>query len=149
MPEPSDLSRELAQLIEEEGPISIERFMSAANKHYYATRDAIGAAGDFITAPEISQMFGEIVGAALADCWLRAGSPADAAYVELGPGRGTLAADGYAALRTAAGTRSLACWRMSPATLPSASPLARPARPGSAPGRPGSSRRGRCRRSPG
>ncbi len=67
MPAPPDISRELAQLIEDEGPISIERFMGAANSHYYATRDAIGAAGDFITAPEVSQMFGEIVGFALAE----------------------------------------------------------------------------------
>jgi SAM-dependent MidA family methyltransferase len=101
MPVPSDISRELAQLIEEEGPISIERFMGAANKHYYATRDAIGAAGDFITAPEVSQMFGEIVGLALADTWQRAGRPADAALVELGPGRGTLADDMLRAMKVA------------------------------------------------
>ena len=61
----------------------------------------LGAAGDFTTAPEISQMFGEIVGGVLADCWLRAGAPADAAYVELGPGRGTLAADALKVLRQA------------------------------------------------
>ena len=67
--------------------------MGEANAHYYATRDPLGAAGDFTTAPEISQMFGEMVGAALADCWNRAGRPAKAIYVELGPGRGTLAAD--------------------------------------------------------
>ncbi len=67
--------------------------MEVCNAHYYATRDPLGAAGDFTTAPEISQMFGEIVGAALADCWLRAGAPKEVAYVELGPGRGTLAAD--------------------------------------------------------
>jgi len=101
MPAPSDLSRELAQLIEDEGPISIERFMGAANKHYYATREAIGAAGDFITAPEVSQMFGEIVGLAIADVWQRAGSPADAVLVELGPGRGTLADDMLRAMKVA------------------------------------------------
>ena len=67
--------------------------MGLCNAHYYATRDPLGAAGDFTTAPEISQMFGEMVGAALADCWRRAGAPADAVYIELGPGRGTLAAD--------------------------------------------------------
>ena len=71
--------------------------MEACNAFYYATRDPLGAAGDFTTAPEISQMFGEIVGAVLADAWTRAGKPADAIYAELGPGRGTLAAD---ALRT-------------------------------------------------
>ena len=83
------------------GPISVERYMELSNAHYYATRDPLGAAGDFTTAPEISQMFGEIVGAALADCWLRAGAPADAVYVELGPGRGTLAADALRVMRKA------------------------------------------------
>lgn len=67
--------------------------MEACNNYYYATRDPLGARGDFTTAPEISQMFGELVGAALADCWLRAGAPEDAIYAELGPGRGMLAAD--------------------------------------------------------
>ena len=67
--------------------------MGEANAHYYATRDPLGAAGDFTTAPEISQMFGELVGAALADCWDRAGRPGNTIYVELGPGRGTLATD--------------------------------------------------------
>lgn len=67
--------------------------MELCNSHYYATRDPLGSAGDFTTAPEISQMFGEMIGAALADCWARAGAPANALYVELGPGRGTLAAD--------------------------------------------------------
>jgi SAM-dependent MidA family methyltransferase len=75
--------------------------MEACNAYYYATRDPLGAAGDFTTAPEISQMFGELVGAALADCWVRAGSPADAIYAELGPGRGTLAADALRVLRRA------------------------------------------------
>lgn len=67
--------------------------MAACNAHYYATRDPLGASGDFTTAPEIHQMFGEMVGACLADCCQRAGAPADAIYAELGPGRGTLAAD--------------------------------------------------------
>jgi SAM-dependent MidA family methyltransferase len=75
--------------------------MEACNGYYYATRDPLGAAGDFTTAPEISQMFGELVGAALADCWQRAGSPADAVYAELGPGRGTLAGDALRVLRAA------------------------------------------------
>lgn len=79
-------------------PTTIADFMAAANAHYYATRDPLGAAGDFTTAPEISQMFGEMVGIWIADLWSRAGSPAFH-YVELGPGRGTLAAD---ALRTMA-----------------------------------------------
>jgi NADH dehydrogenase [ubiquinone] 1 alpha subcomplex assembly factor 7 len=74
--------------------------MGSANAHYYATRDPLGAAGDFTTAPEISQMFGELVGLALADAWDRAGRP-DAAYVELGPGRGTLARDALGAMARA------------------------------------------------
>lgn len=67
--------------------------MDACNAYYYATRDPLGARGDFTTAPEISQMFGELVGACLADCWARAGRADKAVYAELGPGRGTLASD--------------------------------------------------------
>ena len=68
---------------------------------YYAVRDPLGAAGDFVTAPEISQMFGELVGVWLADLWTRAGRPETARYVELGPGRGTLAEDALRAMRGA------------------------------------------------
>ena len=75
--------------------------MEACNDYYYATRDPLGRDGDFTTAPEISQMFGELVGAALADSWTRAGRPHDAAFVELGPGRGTLTADALRVLRSA------------------------------------------------
>jgi SAM-dependent MidA family methyltransferase len=75
--------------------------MEACNAYYYATRDPLGAGGDFTTAPEISQMFGELVGAALADCWTRAGAPPEAVYAELGPGRGTLASDALRVMRAA------------------------------------------------
>ena len=75
--------------------------MAEANAHYYATRDPFGAAGDFTTAPEISQMFGELVGLWLADLWLRSGRPDGAHYVELGPGRGTLAVDALRAMKGA------------------------------------------------
>ena len=95
------LERVLRERIAAEGPISVEAFMDACNTYYYGTRDPFGARGDFTTAPEVSQMFGEIVGAALADSWKRAGSPADAVYAELGPGRGTLAADALRVLRSA------------------------------------------------
>jgi len=71
--------------------------MAAANAHYYATRDPLGVAGDFTTAPEISQMFGELTGLACADLWDRAGRPV-AHWVELGPGRGTLAVDALRAM---------------------------------------------------
>jgi NADH dehydrogenase [ubiquinone] 1 alpha subcomplex assembly factor 7 len=79
------------------GPLSIERFMELANAHYYATRDPLGAGGDFVTAAEISQMFGEMIGLCLADLWHRAGRPR-VHLVELGPGRGTLAADALRAM---------------------------------------------------
>jgi SAM-dependent MidA family methyltransferase len=95
------LERALRERIRAEGPITVEAYMEACNGYYYATRDPFGTAGDFTTAPEVSQMFGEMVGAALADCWSRAGRPSDAAYVELGPGRGTLAADALRLLRAA------------------------------------------------
>ncbi len=75
--------------------------MDACNAYYYATRDPLGPGGDFTTAPEISQMFGELVGACLSDCWARKGRPGDAIYVELGPGRGTLAADALRVIQSA------------------------------------------------
>ncbi|MEJ5977332.1 SAM-dependent methyltransferase [Novosphingobium sp. PS1R-30] len=93
------LSTVFARLIASFGPISILQYMGEANTRYYAARDPLGVAGDFVTAPEISQMFGELVGLWLADLWQRAGAPAAVHYVELGPGRGTLARD---ALRAAA-----------------------------------------------
>jgi SAM-dependent MidA family methyltransferase len=98
-PEASLVER-LGRLIETHGPITVARYMAEANAHYYATRDPLGASGDFTTAPEISQMFGELVGAWGADLWIRAGRP-PARYVELGPGRGTLAADALRAMRAA------------------------------------------------
>ena len=87
-PNPETLIREIAAA----RPATVADYMAAANAHYYATRDPLGAAGDFTTAPEISQMFGEMIGIWIADLWSRAGSPAFR-YIELGPGRGTLAAD--------------------------------------------------------
>lgn len=93
----SALADHVARLIEETGPIPLSHFMALALGHpdhgYYMTRDPFGAKGDFTTAPEISQMFGELVGLWLADQWLLQGSPARIAIVELGPGRGTLMSD--------------------------------------------------------
>ena len=94
------LERALRERIQAEGPISVEAFMEACNIYYYATRDPLGAAGDFTTAPEISQMFGEVIGAVLADTWKQAGAPGDAVYAELGPGRGTLASDALRVIRS-------------------------------------------------
>ena len=93
-----DLADHFRRLIASTGPISLAQFMAESNAHYYAHRDPLGAAGDFVTAPEISQMFGELIGLWLADIWRRAGSPANVHYVELGPGRGTLARDALRAM---------------------------------------------------
>ena len=93
------IAEQLRARIAAEGPISVADYMAAANAHYYASRDPLGAAGDFVTAPEISQMFGELIGLWLADLWLRAGRPGGVHYAELGPGRGTLAADALRAMR--------------------------------------------------
>ncbi len=95
------LERRLRARILSEGPISVADYMAEANAHYYGSRNPLGARGDFVTAPEISQMFGELVGICLADLWQRAGRPASVHYVELGPGRGTLAADALRAMRGA------------------------------------------------
>lgn len=85
------------------GPIPVAAFMEAANTDpahgYYRRRDPLGQAGDFVTAPEISQVFGELVGAWCAVCWQALGAPPRLVLAELGPGRGTLLAD---ALRAAA-----------------------------------------------
>jgi NADH dehydrogenase [ubiquinone] 1 alpha subcomplex assembly factor 7 len=97
---------ELAALVRarvaETGPMRLDTFMALALGHpthgYYATRDPLGAGGDFITAPEISQMFGELVGLWLVQAWLDQGRPAPFVLAEFGPGRGTLMRD---ALRAA------------------------------------------------
>lgn len=90
-----------------EGPLTVADFMAEAlgnPRHgYYMTRDPLGRAGDFTTAPEISQMFGEMIGLWLADCWTRLGLPEKVTLVECGPGRGTLMADLLRAARMAPG----------------------------------------------
>lgn len=93
--------------IAQTGPITIADYMAECLQHpqhgYYTTRDPLGAAGDFITAPEISQMFGEMIGLALAQAWMDQGAPAGFALAELGPGRGTLMADILRATRQVPG----------------------------------------------
>ena len=93
--------------IEEDGPMRLDHYMTVCLQHprygYYMTQDPFGAQGDFITAPEISQMFGEMIGLWLADAWSISGSPQQARLVELGPGRGTLMSDVLRALRVAPG----------------------------------------------
>jgi NADH dehydrogenase [ubiquinone] 1 alpha subcomplex assembly factor 7 len=92
----------LKRRIAASGPVTVAEFMRVAlaeqGAGYYATRDPLGASGDFVTAPEISQMFGELIGLWCVDAWERAGAPDPFLLVELGPGRGTLMAD---ALRAA------------------------------------------------
>ncbi|MBA4046092.1 MAG: methyltransferase [Erythrobacter sp.] len=89
----------MRRLIRETGPISLAHYIGESNARYYASRDPLGDQGDFITAPEVTQMFGELIGLWLADLWVRMGARKYIHYVELGPGRGTLARD---ALTTAA-----------------------------------------------
>ncbi len=97
-PDGDTLSLHLARQIAASGAISVAEYMRAANAAYYDRADPLGAEGDFITAPEISQMFGELVGMWLTDIWLRRNGPGGCHYVELGPGRGTLAADALRAM---------------------------------------------------
>ncbi|WP_424363549.1 class I SAM-dependent methyltransferase [Methylocystis parvus] len=91
------LKQEIAATIAHDGPMTLEHYMALCLGHprygYYMTRDPFGAAGDFVTAPEISQMFGELIGVWASEAWRMAGSPSPAQLIELGPGRGTLMSD--------------------------------------------------------
>lgn len=97
------LSRQLERRIAVAGPMTLADYMAECLLHpehgYYVTRDPLGSAGDFITAPEISQMFGELLGLCLAQTWLDQGAPQRFTLAELGPGRGTLMADIWRATR--------------------------------------------------
>lgn len=101
------LARIIAQRIRLTGPISVADYMELCLLHpqhgYYATRDPFGAGGDFTTAPEIHQLFGELCGLALAQAWTDQGRPAPFTLAEIGPGRGTLMADMRRAIRLAPG----------------------------------------------
>ena len=97
--EPGSLAATFRRLIAATGPISLTQYMGESNARYYAARDPLGSAGDFVTAPEIGQVFGELLGLWLADMWARAGRPGPVLYVEPGPGRGTLARDALRAMR--------------------------------------------------
>jgi SAM-dependent MidA family methyltransferase len=103
----TELERILIAQIDADGPITLADYMTVCLMHprhgYYSTRDPLGAAGDFTTAPEISQMFGELMGLALAQSWLDQGAPAPFTLAELGPGRGTLMADILRATRAVPG----------------------------------------------
>src|SRR6476661_1130511 len=99
----SPLQAELRKLIKSSGPMPVWRYMALCLTHprhgYYAARDPLGREGDFTTAPEISQMFGELLGLWVASVWKAIGSPPVLRVIELGPGRGTMMADALRALR--------------------------------------------------
>ena len=101
----SPLHAILARVIRADGPIGLDRYMALCLSHpehgYYATRDPLGARGDFVTAPEISQMFGELIGAWAAVLLAGMSGPTKPCLVELGPGRGTLMSDALRALKAA------------------------------------------------
>ncbi|PWK59534.1 class I SAM-dependent methyltransferase [Roseicyclus mahoneyensis] len=101
------LKHKLIARIARTGPITVADYMAECLLHpehgYYATRDPLGVAGDFTTAPEISQMFGELIGLWLAQVWLDQGAPDPFVLAELGPGRGTLMADALRAARSVPG----------------------------------------------
>jgi NADH dehydrogenase [ubiquinone] 1 alpha subcomplex assembly factor 7 len=107
LPASSTLKARIAGLIAAQGPIGVAQYMTLAlhdpESGYYATRDPLGRSGDFITAPEISQMFGEMLGLWLAETWESQGRPKRPVLMELGPGRGTLMADMLRALKAAPG----------------------------------------------
>jgi SAM-dependent MidA family methyltransferase len=111
MPEDSSpLESEIRRLIAIAGPMPLAEYMRLCLTHpehgYYLVREAIGAAGDFVTAPEISQMFGELVGLWSAAVWQQMGAPENIRIIELGPGRGTMIRDALRAAKIVKGFHS-------------------------------------------
>ena len=100
---PSPLEAEIRRRIVQAGPMPVAQYMELCLTHpehgYYITRDPLGSSGDFTTSPEISQMFGELVGIWAAAVWRTMGSPESVRLVELGPGRGSMMADALRAAR--------------------------------------------------
>jgi NADH dehydrogenase [ubiquinone] 1 alpha subcomplex assembly factor 7 len=103
------LETEIKRHIDANGPISVAEYMALCladpRYGYYTTRDPFGARGDFITAPDVSQMFGELIGLWMAAVWHEIGSPKPVHIVELGPGGGTLMADALRAMKIVPGLR--------------------------------------------
>jgi len=101
----SGIETRITKQIRAQGAVTVADFMrlalSARELGYYSSRDPLGAAGDFTTAPEISQMFGEMIGLWCVDTWQRLGAPQEINLVELGPGRGSLMADALRAAKLA------------------------------------------------
>jgi NADH dehydrogenase [ubiquinone] 1 alpha subcomplex assembly factor 7 len=99
----SPLQSEIKKLIKSSGPMPVRRYMELCLTHpkygYYISRDPLGREGDFTTAPEVSQMFGELLGLWAASAWKAIGSPSLLRLIELGPGHGTMMADALRALR--------------------------------------------------
>ncbi len=99
----SPLQAEIHALIKSSGPMPVWRYMELCLTHpehgYYVSRDPLGREGDFTTAPEVSQMFGELLGLWTASVWKAIGSPPTLRLIELGPGRGTMMADALRAIR--------------------------------------------------
>ena len=95
MAEPrTPLDAEIRRLIGAAGPMPIAEYMQLCLTHprhgYYINRDPLGSGGDFVTSPEISQMFGELIGLWMTAVWQQMGAPENVRIIELGPGRGTL-----------------------------------------------------------
>jgi len=105
----SPLEAEIRRRIAVAGPMPVSEYMALCLGHpehgYYMTRDPLGARGDFITAPEVSQMFGELIGLWVAAVWTQMGSPENVRLIELGPGRGTLMKDALRAMQVLPGFR--------------------------------------------
>lgn len=101
------LAERMVQQVMANGPMTIADYMGQCLMHpelgYYTTRDPLGAAGDFTTSPEISQMFGELLGLALAQAWMDQGQPGRIVLAEAGPGRGTCMADALRATKSVPG----------------------------------------------
>ena len=103
----NELREILLRMISTTGPISVADYMDICMMHprlgYYCCREPLGTRGDFITSPEISQMFGELLGLCVARSWMDQGSPSRFVLAELGPGRGTMMADMIRATRHVSG----------------------------------------------